>query len=128
MAGRYCPSLRDAEVGGDFYDLFDLPDGRRGFLIGDVSGKGLQAAVYTAMAKYILRAYADKNSDPAHVLSELNGAICDYTSDETFITMVYAALAHADGDLGDDAAVVVLKASEGTGNRVGGGFGGPASR
>ncbi len=92
VAGRYCPSLKDAEVGGDFYDLFDLPDGRKGFVIGDVSGKGLQAAVYTAMAKYMLRAYADKNSDPAHVLTELNGAICDYTSDETFITLVYATL------------------------------------
>lgn len=92
IAGKYQPALKQAEVGGDFYDLFKLPDGRTGFVIGDVSGKGVQAAVHTAMAKYMLRAYADKNPDPAHVLNELNGAICDYTPDEIFITIIFAAL------------------------------------
>jgi phosphoserine phosphatase RsbU/P len=60
------------EVGGDFYDLFALPDGRWGFFLGDVCGKGVDAAAVTAMARYTLRTAAFFNPDPATVLATLN--------------------------------------------------------
>ncbi len=58
LAATYKPALKEAEVGGDFYDVFTLPDGRAALVIGDVSGKGLQAAMHTATSRYMLRAYA----------------------------------------------------------------------
>jgi sigma-B regulation protein RsbU (phosphoserine phosphatase) len=63
------------EVGGDFYDLFRLDDGRWALFIGDVCGKGAGAAVLTSLARYTLRAAAVHDPDPDAVLSELNTAI-----------------------------------------------------
>ncbi|HZD60101.1 MAG TPA: GAF domain-containing protein, partial [Anaerolineae bacterium] len=64
-----------AKVGGDFYDLFELGDGRRGLLIGDVSGKGLEAATITSMVKSTVRAFAYKGLSPARVIVEANRVI-----------------------------------------------------
>ena len=69
------------QVGGDFYDLFPLPDGRWGFFLGDVCGKGVAAAATTAAARYTLRAAAVYDPDPAAVLANLNTVLFqDYRS------------------------------------------------
>jgi sigma-B regulation protein RsbU (phosphoserine phosphatase) len=69
------------EVGGDFYDLFPLPGGRWGFFLGDVCGKGVDAAAVTATARHTLRAAAVYHRDPAVALSTLNSVLFqDYHS------------------------------------------------
>ena len=99
IVGRYRAAFEEAEVGGDFYDVFDLADGRTALVMGDVSGKGLQAAAFTAMAKYILRAYAHENPDPSFVMERLNDALCEYTPEALFITFFYGVLDPAAGIL-----------------------------
>ncbi len=64
------------EVGGDFYDLFRLPDGRWAFFLGDVCGKGVRAAAVTARARYTLRAAAVFDPSPVAVLGNLNTVLC----------------------------------------------------
>ncbi len=65
IAQAYQPALAEAAIGGDVYDIFRLPSGKVGIAVADVSGKGLQAARYGAMTKYMLRAYSYQNDDPA---------------------------------------------------------------
>ena len=60
------------EVGGDFYDLFPLADGRWGLFLGDVCGKGANAAAVTSLTRYTLRSAAVYDPDPAAVLTNLN--------------------------------------------------------
>ncbi len=88
-----------AKVGGDFYDLFDLGGGRIGILIGDVSGKGLEAATITSMVKSTIRAFAYKGHSPALVLSEANKVISWQLDPNQFVTMVYGVLDIGTGKL-----------------------------
>jgi phosphoserine phosphatase RsbU/P len=60
------------EVGGDFYDLFPLPGGNWGLFLGDVCGKGAEAAAVTSLARYALRSAAVFDSDPTRVLTNVN--------------------------------------------------------
>ncbi|RFU40914.1 serine/threonine-protein phosphatase, partial [Actinomadura logoneensis] len=60
------------EVGGDFYDLFPLDDGRWAFFLGDVCGKGADAAALTSLTRYTLRAAAIYDPDPCSVLTALD--------------------------------------------------------
>ncbi|MER8199245.1 GAF domain-containing SpoIIE family protein phosphatase [Streptomyces microflavus] len=60
------------EVGGDFYDLFPLDDGRWAFFLGDVCGKGAEAAALTSLTRYTLRAAAIYDPDPCAVLANLD--------------------------------------------------------
>lgn len=71
MAGRYLPG-DDGGVGGDWYDVFRLPGGRTGVAIGDVVGRGMQAAVVMGRLRSALRAYALETSDPSEVLERLD--------------------------------------------------------
>lgn len=68
----YAAALREAGVGGDFFDTFALADGRVALTVGDVSGKGLRAASRTAEVKYALRAFLWEEPDPARALTRLN--------------------------------------------------------
>jgi serine phosphatase RsbU (regulator of sigma subunit) len=70
MAGRYIPGT--GTVGGDWYDVFTLPDGELGLVIGDVAGSGLAAAVIMGRMRSSLRSYALQSSDPAEVLGLLD--------------------------------------------------------
>ncbi len=85
----YEPAGSEADVGGDFYDAFDLTDGSVALVVGDVSGKGAEAAAHTAMAKYMLRAFAMRNPGPESVLFHLNNALCKGLADDKFTTMFY---------------------------------------
>lgn len=86
----YEPAGADAEIGGDFYDVFDLPDGRLAIVVGDVSGKGAEAAAQTAMAKYMLRAFATRNAAPSSALFHLNNALIKNFGEDRFMTIMYA--------------------------------------
>jgi sigma-B regulation protein RsbU (phosphoserine phosphatase) len=92
LAHFYAPARQEAAIGGDFYDYIKVGDGRYGLVIGDVSGKGLEAAVVTAMAKYVLRAYAAEDPEPVSVLAKANNAVAKYTGAELFITLIYGLL------------------------------------
>jgi phosphoserine phosphatase RsbU/P len=70
MAARYVPG--EGTVGGDWYDVFTLPSGQLGVVIGDVAGAGLQAAVIMGRMRSALRAYALETADPAEVLARLD--------------------------------------------------------
>ncbi len=61
FAHEYQAALEEAVIGGDFFDLFPLGEDRMGLVMADVSGKGLKAAVQTAMLKYTLRGFALEN-------------------------------------------------------------------
>ncbi|WP_249998102.1 PP2C family protein-serine/threonine phosphatase [Actinoplanes sp. M2I2] len=81
------------EVGGDFYDLFPLDDDRWGFFLGDVSGKGIDAATVTSLARYTLRAAAVYDPDPAAVLHNLNRVLYqEYRRDARYCTVVFGIL------------------------------------
>ena len=92
FADAYLPAQEDTQVGGDFYDLIELDNGVLGVVIGDVSGKGVSAAIYTAMAKYMLRGFAHENPEPVSVLSRLNDAVSRYARGDVFITLFYGIL------------------------------------
>jgi GAF domain-containing protein len=85
----YEPASSESDVGGDFYDIFELRKGLFGLVVGDVSGKGAEAAAITAQAKYMLRAFASRNRAPASVLFHLNNALVASLSNDRFATLVY---------------------------------------
>lgn len=90
---KYQPASREAEVGGDFYDVFDLGEGRIGVLIGDVAGKGLRAAVRVAEARYSIRSYAYENPSPARAMTLANEVLCKGVFDEgSMLTAFFAVV------------------------------------
>ncbi len=72
----YRSSTLATRVGGDFFDIFAMPEGRVGVMVGDVSGKGLEAAVFTALVKHTVRAFTHETASPAEIVSRANGALC----------------------------------------------------
>jgi serine phosphatase RsbU (regulator of sigma subunit)/predicted ester cyclase len=81
------------EVGGDFYDFLPLADGRVGLVIGDVSGKGVPAAVLMASTLSVLRALIQREGiTPGQVLAEANEVLCTYIPPNMFVTCFYAIL------------------------------------
>jgi len=91
VAARYRPAGEGIDVGGDFYDLFAV-DGGWGLLIGDVCGKGPEAAALTALTRYTVRAAAPGNPHPRDVLATLNAAILQQRADGRFCTAIFARL------------------------------------
>jgi serine phosphatase RsbU (regulator of sigma subunit) len=83
--------LKEAQVGGDFYDIFQLPDGKVGVLIGDVVGKGLSAADRVAEARYTIRSYAYLDSNPSKVLTLANNALCKERGIGSYDSLMLAA-------------------------------------
>jgi serine phosphatase RsbU (regulator of sigma subunit) len=87
LAGRYVPA--DGKLGGDWYDVLVLPDGRVGLVIGDVAGHGLEAAVVMGRLRSALRAYALEHADPSEVLSLLDTKLHVF-EEEAMATVLYA--------------------------------------
>ncbi len=75
------------KIGGDFYDFIELDQNRLAVLVGDVCGKGLAAATYTAMIKYMLRAYLGEGMEPEECLTKLNAAVHRQVPIEKFVTL-----------------------------------------
>ncbi|MFJ8750140.1 PP2C family protein-serine/threonine phosphatase [Streptomyces sp. NPDC102441] len=90
------------EVGGDFYDLFPLAAGRWGFFMGDVRGKGADAAVVTSLARYTLRAAAVSDPVPATVLANLNTALNHQAEEDEppFCTVIFGLLTPEENGVG----------------------------
>jgi phosphoserine phosphatase RsbU/P len=87
LAVRYLPA--EGDLGGDWYDIFTLPSGKVGFVMGDVEGHGLRSAVAMGRLRSALRAYALVYDDPAEVLHHLDRKLC-YFEGEISATVVYA--------------------------------------
>ena len=96
VAARYVPGA-EVGVGGDWYDVFALPTGHVGIVIGDVAGHGLHAAVIMGRIRSALRAYALESSDPSDVLTRLDRKVQVFEPD-ALATVAYAVL---DPDLTD---------------------------
>ena len=90
VAVRYLPA--EGDLGGDWYDIFTLPNGNVGLVMGDVEGHGLRAAVAMGRLRSALRAYALDYADPAEVLQRLDRKLC-YFESEISATVVYAVTA-----------------------------------
>lgn len=92
VVGRYRWGGEGNEVGGDFYDAFDTGDGSWALIIGDVCGKGVEAAVVTSLARHTLRAVALQERKPSSILRHLNQAIMQQRTDHMFCTVSYVRL------------------------------------
>ncbi|MDT0473299.1 SpoIIE family protein phosphatase [Streptomyces sp. DSM 41014] len=97
-AGSYYHTASPDLLGGDFYDLFPLDGGRWAFFLGDVCGKGPQAAAVTSLARYTLRAAALHDADPITALTTLNTVLHErYASGEgRYCTAIFGVLEPAD--------------------------------
>ncbi len=105
VAVHYEPSAPE-EVGGDFYDLFPLAPGRSGFFLGDVGGKGPDAASVTSLARYTMRTSALLHQRPEDILMDLNIAlIMDADEPMQTCTAVYGQI-----DIDDDARITLAVA------------------
>jgi CheY-like chemotaxis protein len=96
IAARYVTADAAVEVGGDFYDLFPGPDGQWLAVIGDVMGRGVEAAGVTGLARHTLRAIGPRLS-PARSLHRLNQLINDSSESTRFLTVAMARLNVGDG-------------------------------
>jgi phosphoserine phosphatase RsbU/P len=89
FGGRILPAR---QVGGDFYDVFDLGEGRFGILIGDVADKGVPSAIFMARAHALIIAEADKITAPGEVLRMVNTHITRLEKSTQFVTALYGVL------------------------------------
>jgi serine phosphatase RsbU (regulator of sigma subunit) len=89
FGARYDPAY---EIGGDFYDFIRLPSERLGIVVGDVSGKGISAALIMARLTRDLRYFALAESDPGRVLMWMNRAVLEAGQEDMFVTLIYALL------------------------------------
>ena len=87
------------EVGGDFYDFFELPGNRLGFVIADVADKGLPAAMYMTLARTLVRASVSQVISPGKVLDRVNDYLVLDAPQGMFVTLVYVVLSLETGDL-----------------------------
>ncbi|MEA2232547.1 MAG: hypothetical protein QOD83_2363 [Solirubrobacteraceae bacterium] len=91
LAVRYLPGSPEIEVGGDWYDVIPLPDGRVGLVIGDVVGRGIDAAATMSQLRTALRAYAIEGLEPAEVVAKLHHLV-DHLRIGLSTTLVYLDL------------------------------------
>jgi len=96
VAAYYQPAR---EVGGDFYDFLDLEDGRFGLVVGDVTDKGVPAALVMATTRTMLRAAAQRLSSPGEVLQRVNDVLVQEIPPNMFVTCLYAILDRESGRL-----------------------------
>jgi serine phosphatase RsbU (regulator of sigma subunit) len=99
FAHLYRSATLGARVGGDFYDVFGLPSGRVGIVIGDVSGHGLEAAALTAIAKTTLKAYSLEYESPARIMKRANQVLVRESETNVFVTAFIGLLDLSDNVL-----------------------------
>jgi anti-sigma regulatory factor (Ser/Thr protein kinase) len=89
LAARYAPSGQGAAAGGDFYDAFELPDGRLALVIGDVVGHGVRAATVMGQVRAAVRVLTVREGEPVAVLGGLDDFVAS-VGEECFVTMLLA--------------------------------------
>ncbi|GAA0620630.1 hypothetical protein GCM10009547_24030 [Sporichthya brevicatena] len=104
LCGVFHPSREGQDVSGDFYDVF--PAGRSDLMLalGDVCGKGAEAAAITAIARHTIRAVAPDLRSPAHILRRLNDTMLGHDIDERFCTVVLARVPASSTESGSRSA------------------------
>jgi PAS domain S-box-containing protein len=88
----YRSAAEEALVGGDFYDLFELGNDKVAIALGDVSGKGLEAASITSMVKNAIKAFSYEYGTPAAIITRVNNLIVKNTSANIFVTVFLGIL------------------------------------
>jgi serine phosphatase RsbU (regulator of sigma subunit) len=122
--GSVYESSARLDVGGDVFDYATLPDGRLAVVIGDVTGKGIDAAADMAMTKFVFRSLAREHPEPGDFLRAANEVVVEEVQEAKFVTLVYVTLDPETGELAcasaghpnprlvrSDGAVVELAAS-----------------
>jgi PAS domain S-box-containing protein len=92
VAARFRPAGEGYDVGGDFYDVFNTGATGWAVVIGDVCGKGPEAAALTGLARYTLRAAAMQENEPSRILAMLSEAILQQRADSQFCTAAYGRI------------------------------------
>jgi serine phosphatase RsbU (regulator of sigma subunit)/pSer/pThr/pTyr-binding forkhead associated (FHA) protein len=87
------------EVSGDLYDFFPLPDGRLAFFVGDVSGKGMPAALFMIAVRTLIRSLAPSSQGPADLLRRLNQALVADNPTALFVTLAHGVYDPRDGSV-----------------------------
>jgi sigma-B regulation protein RsbU (phosphoserine phosphatase) len=95
----YAKMVPAKEVGGDFYDFFFLDDDRLAFLIGDVSGKGVSAAIFMAVSRTLLKAVAKQIVNPGETLRRINTMLIPEANGRMFVTVFYGILNTRTGEV-----------------------------
>ncbi|MFU8890521.1 MAG: SpoIIE family protein phosphatase [Anaerosomatales bacterium] len=112
----YLPAGVEADIGGDYYDLFRTPDGRILMVMGDVCGKGVVAATKTSMIKYTVRGLATAGLAPDEIISEVNKMVSRSGDTSDIVTLWVGALDAGSGTLayanGGHPAALVRRASD----------------
>ncbi|MHB1000039.1 MAG: SpoIIE family protein phosphatase [Armatimonadota bacterium] len=85
----YDTAFSENYMGGDFFDVFSPNTEQVSIVIGDVSGKGLRAAVITALVRYTLRSYGYENPSPKHLIEKLNDVVASEIAPGEFATLFY---------------------------------------
>src|SRR4051812_15686015 len=97
LAARFRPAAAGMEVGGDFYDIFETGPDQWAIALGDVCGKGSEAAAVTALTRYTVRAAAMYEKGADGVMRVLNEALLRQRTDLRFTTLVYCVLELSEG-------------------------------
>ena len=105
------------QVGGDFYDFIKLPDGRLGFVIADVSDKGIPAALYMTVTRTLIHATAKEELNPAQALLKVNRLLVESSPQGLFITTFYGILDQKTGvfeytNAGHNQPILINKGSD----------------
>ena len=88
------------DVGGDFFDFFDLPNGRTAVVIADVSGKGVPAALFMVLARTLTRAAAANGDGPAACVAKVNNLLAAENPETMFVTLFYGEIDPVTGQMG----------------------------
>ncbi len=96
IAARSIPAY---EVGGDYYDVLPFDETHLGFVVGDVSGKGVSAALYMAQVKGIFQSLSGNGATTRDILVKMNGPLCNSMERKSFISLLYAVLNTGSGRL-----------------------------
>jgi sigma-B regulation protein RsbU (phosphoserine phosphatase) len=95
----FAQTIPAREMGGDFYDFFLIDPGHLGFVIADVSDKGVPAAIFMAVSRSLIKATALKGVAPGECLRHVNGLLCPDNDSAMFVTVFYGVLDTRTGDL-----------------------------
>ena len=111
LAARYQVAEADVAIGGDFYDVMELGDGHWGVVVGDVCGRGPDAAALTGLMRHSVRTVVVREEQPSKVLFQTNAAVLDQIDDAKFCTAAYLRVSTQPP--GGDGSVRVVASSAG---------------